>query len=85
MPGANSFGSSLDIPTLTVIVVDVTASISTIAAFPTGSPVLVYECSEAWLSASEVNVTTRTTKATLLEVVKLCEPISTSIRPVSGS
>ena len=46
VPDVYSFGSSFDIPTLTVIVVDVSAVIARI--FPdAGSPDLGYACSEA--------------------------------------
>ena len=70
MPGANSFGSSLDIPTLTVIVVDETASMARILP-DAGSPDLGYGCSEALLSASQVNVIPPSAIVIVLEVVKL--------------
>ena len=69
-PPANSFGSSLDIPTLTVIVSHAIAVIARVLP-DAGSPDLGYACSEAWLSASQVNVMPPSAIVIVLLVVKL--------------
>ena len=84
LPGTSSAGSSLDIPTLTVIVVAVSAVIVRVL-LDAGSPILGYACSEAWLSASQVKVIPPSAIVTVLLVVKLWEPISITSTPVLGS
>ena len=72
-----------DVPTLSVIVVALTAVMFT-AVWYAGSPLLGYVWLEPWLSCAHVNVNPLSASLTAVPTVRLWEPIVRTNRPVLG-